>query len=101
MSELKRRVLVGVVAAPLGILVVFYGGWALAALLAIVSALGAWEFYRIARASGLTPMEDVGIPLAGIVPLFVHARFLRIYDLPLSGIAVVVLAILALTIFVR
>jgi phosphatidate cytidylyltransferase len=63
--------------------------------------LGAWEFYRIARASGLTPMEDVGIPLAGIVPLFVHARYLRIYALPLSGIAVIVLAILALTIFLR
>jgi phosphatidate cytidylyltransferase len=101
MSELTRRILVGVVAAPLGIVVVFYGGWALAALLAIVSALGAWEFYRIARASGLTPMEDVGIPLAGIVPLVVHARYLRIYALPLSGMAVIVLAILALTIFVR
>jgi len=101
MSELTRRVLVGVVGAPLGIVVVFYGGWALAALLAIVSALGAWEFYRIARASGLTPMEDVGIPLAGVVPLFVHARYLRIYALPLSGMAVIMLAILALTIFLR
>ena len=80
MSELTRRVLFGVIAAPLGILVVFYGGAALAALLAIVSALGAWEFYRIARGSGLTLMEDVGIPLAGVVPLFVHARYLRVYD---------------------
>ena len=101
MSELTRRILFGVIAAPLGILVVFYGGAALAALLAIVSALGAWEFYRIARGSGLTPMEDVGIPLAGVVPLFVHARYLRVYELPLSGMAVAVLAILALSIFIR
>jgi len=43
-SELTRRVLFAVVAAPLGIVIVFYGGAALAALLAIVSALGAWEF---------------------------------------------------------
>jgi phosphatidate cytidylyltransferase len=100
-SELTRRVLFGVIAAPLGILVVFYGGAALAALLAIVSALAAWEFYRIARGSGLTPMEDVGIPLAGVVPLFVHARYLRVYELPLSGMAVGVLAILALSIFIR
>jgi len=100
-SELTRRVLFGVIAAPLGVIVVFYGGWALAALLAIVSALGAWEFFRIARATGLTPMEDVGIPLAAVVPLFVHARYLRIYELPLSGMALAVLAILTLTIFIR
>ena len=101
MSELTRRVLFGVIAAPLGVIVVFYGGWALAALLAIVSALGAWEFFRIARATGLTPMEDIGIPLAGVVPLFVHARYLRLYELPLSAMAVAVLAILGITIFTR
>lgn len=101
MSELTRRILFAVVAAPLGVLVVFYGGAALAALLAIVAALGAWEFFRIARATGLTPMEDVGIPLAGVVPLFVHARYLRLYELPLSGMAVAVLAVLALAIFTR
>lgn len=101
MSELTRRVLVGVVAAPIAIVIVFYGGAALAALLAIVSALGAWEFFRIARASGLTPLEDIGIPLAGVVPLFVHARYLRLYELPLSGMAVIVIAILAVTIFTR
>ena len=101
MSELTRRVLFAVVAAPLGIVIVFYGGAALAALLAIVSALGAWEFFRIARASGLTPIEDIGIPLAGVVPLFVHARYLRLYELPLSGMAVAVLAILGVTIFTR
>jgi phosphatidate cytidylyltransferase len=100
-SELTRRVLFGVVAAPLGIVIVFYGGAALAALLAILAALGAWEFFRIARASGLTPLDDVGIPLAGLVPLFVHARYLRVYELPLSGMAVAVLAVLALTIFTR
>jgi len=100
-SELTRRVLFAVVAAPLGIVIVFYGGAALAAVLAIVSALGAWEFFRIARASGLTPMEDIGIPLAGVVPLFVHARYLRLYELPLSAMAVAVLAILGITIFTR
>ncbi|HEY2851531.1 MAG TPA: phosphatidate cytidylyltransferase [Gemmatimonadaceae bacterium] len=101
MSELTRRVLVGVIAAPLGVLIVFSGGWALAALLAILSALGAWEYFRIARASGLTPLEDVGIPLAGVVPLFVHARYLQLYELPLSGMALAVLGILTLALFVR
>lgn len=101
MSELTRRVLVGVIAAPLGVAIVFYGGAALAALLAMLAALGAWEFFRIARGSGLTPLEDVGIPLAGVVPLFVHARYLHLYELPLSGMAIAVLAILAIALFVR
>jgi phosphatidate cytidylyltransferase len=101
MSELTRRVLFGVIAAPLGVLIIFAGGAALAALLAIVSALAAWEFFRIARGSGLTPLEDVGIPLAGVVPLFVHARYLRLYEPPLSAMAVAVLALLAIALFVR
>lgn len=101
MSELTRRVLFGVIAAPLGVLVIFAGGAALAALLAIVSALAAWEFFRIARGSGLTPLEDVGIPLAGVVPLFVHARYLRLFEPPLSAMAIAVLAVLAIALFVR
>jgi phosphatidate cytidylyltransferase len=100
-SELTRRVLFGVVAAPLGVLVIFAGGAALAALLAVVSALAAWEFFRIARGSGLTPLEDVGIPLAGVVPLFVHARYLRLFEPPLSAMAIAVLGILAIALFVR
>jgi phosphatidate cytidylyltransferase len=100
-SELTRRVLFGVSAAPIAIAVVFYGGAALAALLAVVAALAAWEFFRIARATGLTPLEDLGIPLAGVVPLFVHARYLRLYELPLSGMAIIVIGILAVTIFAR
>jgi phosphatidate cytidylyltransferase len=100
-SELTRRVVFGVIAAPLGILVIFAGGAALAALLAIVSALAAWEFFRIARGSGLTPLEDVGIPLAGVVPLFVHARYLRLYEPPLSAMALAVLGLLAIALFVR
>lgn len=101
MSELTRRVLFGVIAAPIGVVVIFAGGAALAALLAIVSALAAWEFFRIARGSGLTPLEDVGIPLAGVVPLFVHARYLRLYEPPLSAMAIAVLAVLAIALFVR
>jgi phosphatidate cytidylyltransferase len=100
-SELTRRVLFGVIAAPVGVAIVFFGGASLAALLAIVAALGAWEFYRIARATGLTPMDDIGIVLAGVAPLFVHARYLGLYELPLSGMAVVVLVLFALAIWLR
>lgn len=101
MSELTRRVLFAVIAAPIGVVIVFFGGAPLAALLAVLSALAAWEFYRIARAAGLTPMEDIGIALAGVVPLLVHARYLRLYELPLSGMALAALVLFALTIWRR
>jgi len=101
MSELVRRVLFSVIAAPLAIWIVLAGGAPLAALLAIVSALGAWEFFRIARATGLTPFDDVGIAAAGIVPLLVHARYLGLYETPLSVMALGVLALFALAIWRR
>jgi phosphatidate cytidylyltransferase len=105
-SELARRVAFGVVAAPIAIAIVIYGGAPLAALLAIASALGAWEFFRIARAAGQTPFDDVGIALAGLLPLVVHARYLQLYDPngKLSAItlaAIVILALLALAIWAR
>jgi phosphatidate cytidylyltransferase len=79
-SELTKRIGFGVVAAPIAVAIVIYGGAPLAALLAITAALAAWEFFRIARATGLTPLADAGIILAGLVPLAVHARYLGIYD---------------------
>lgn len=101
MSELARRVLFSVVAAPLAIWIVIAGGAPLAALLAIVAALAAWEFFRIARESGLTPLAEAGIALAGLVPLAVHARYLGLFEVPLSIIAVLALAVLAATIWAR
>jgi len=96
-SELTRRVLFGVIAAPIAIGVVFAGGWLLAALLAIVSALAAWELFRMARASGLTPFDNLGIGSAGLVPLVVYARYLRLYDpdISISGLSLAALATLA------
>lgn len=105
-SELARRVAFGVVAAPIAIGIVVYGGAPLAALLAIASALGAWEFFRIARASGQAPFDDVGVALAGLLPLLVHARYLRLYDPngklgAVTIAAIVILALLALAIWAR
>ncbi len=105
-SELARRVAFGVVAAPLAIALVLEGGAPLAALLAVASALGAWEFFRIARAAGQTPFDDIGVALAGLLPLLVHARYLQLYDpngkLSTDEIgALVILALLALAIWRR
>jgi len=101
MSELTLRILFAVVAAPLALAIVLVGGAPLAALLAVVCALGAWEFFRIARASGHRPLDDVGIALAGLVPLVVHAQYLGLFALRPAIVSVVALAVLAATIWLR
>ncbi|HEV7993635.1 MAG TPA: phosphatidate cytidylyltransferase [Gemmatimonadaceae bacterium] len=101
MSELALRILFSVVAAPLALWIVLAGGAPLAALLAVVSAIGAWEFFRIARASGSRPLDDVGIVLAGLLPLAVHAHFLGLITVRPAIGAAIALAILAATIWLR
>src|SRR5206468_6261206 len=101
MSELTLRILFAVVAAPLALWIVLAGGAPLAALLAVVSALAAWEFYRIARASGSHPLDDAGIALAGLLPLAVHAHYLGLVSARPGIGAVLVLAILGASIWLR
>ena len=100
MSELARRVAFAVVAAPLSVAAVYYGDAALATLLASIAAIGAWEFYRIARASGGAPLSSVGIALSALLPIAVHAWFLG-YPTPVALAGVLVLALLALAIWMR
>jgi len=99
-------VLFGVVAAPIAVAIVLVGGAALAAMLAVMAALGAWELFRIARTGGLDPMDNLGIVLAAILPLVVHARFLQIYSPDhsigmLSLASIVLLVVLAAGIWTR
>lgn len=101
MSELAKRFLFAVVAAPIAVWVVLAGGAPLAALLAMVSAIGAWEFFRMARHTAARPLDDVGIALAGILPLAIHAHYLGIFSVSPALGAVVVLLVMAATIWTR
>src|SRR5207248_1345853 len=69
--------------------------------LAVASAIAAWEFYRIARAAGHTPLSDVGCALAGLLPLAVHARYLNLLEPRLAYFAVVFVLLMAISIWVR
>lgn len=101
MSELALRTLFAVVAAPLALWIVLAGGAPLAALLAVVCAIGAWEFYRIARGTGARPLSDAGIAIAGLVPLAIHASYLGLFTVPPALAALVVLLLLAAAIWLR
>jgi phosphatidate cytidylyltransferase len=99
-SELARRIAFAVIAAPLAVAAVYVGDAALATVLASIAAVGAWEFYRIARAGGGAPLASIGIALSALVPIAVHAWFLG-YPMPLALAGLVVPALLALAIWMR
>src|SRR5688500_10294536 len=101
MSELTRRVVFSVVAVPLTLAIVFAGGAALAGLLAVASAIAAWEFFRMARLAGHAPLGDVGSALAGLFPLAVHAVSLGLIQPRFSYLAVVLLLLLSASIWTR
>lgn len=101
MSELTKRILFGVPAALLALAIVLAGGAPLAALLAVASAIAAWEFYRIARTAGHAPLSDLGCALAGIFPLAVHASYLGFVQPRLAYLAVVLILILSVAIWAR
>jgi phosphatidate cytidylyltransferase len=75
-SELGTRVVASLVLVPVVVAAGWFGDWALAALLSVTSAIAAWEYYRMARAAGHLPFAPLGIGLAALLPLSVHARFL-------------------------
>ena len=101
MSELTTRIIFSLVGAPLTIALIYAGGWVLAAALGIVSALGSWELYRMAREAGHEPMENAGIVLAACIPLMVHATYLGVFRITISMGVMLFLALAAGVIWAR
>jgi phosphatidate cytidylyltransferase len=100
-SELTRRIIFAVIAAPASIAVVYFGDWALAIVLSGLAAFAAWEFFRMARETGVLPLEPAGIALAALLPIAVHAQRLGVYTLSLTAIVAMILVMFASTIWLR
>jgi phosphatidate cytidylyltransferase len=100
-SELTRRIIFAVIAAPASIGVVYMGDWALAIVLSVLASLAAWEFFRMARETGALPLEPAGIVLAALLPIAVHAQRLGVYTLTLTAIVAMLLVLFASSIWLR
>ena len=66
---LRSRVLVVVVLLPIGLAIIYLGGWAFAAFVALVLGLAGWEYARLFRAGGSHPAEVLVIAGAVLFPL--------------------------------
>ena len=67
--NLVQRITVAVVAIPVVVGIIWLGGWALAATLAVLGVLGAREIYDFGRRQGIEPLERTGWLAAAAIPL--------------------------------
>lgn len=67
MSELQKRVLTALVAAPLAVGAVYLGGWALGAFVILLAGLAQLEVYGLAEAAGARPLRPLGLAVGALV----------------------------------
>ena len=68
-KNLLHRIAFAGVAIPLTILIIWQGGWLLAALLAVLGVLGTREVYDLARRQGVAALAAPGYLAAAMIPL--------------------------------
>jgi phosphatidate cytidylyltransferase len=101
MGAFGRRVLVAVIGIPLAVAAGYLGGHVLALLLATLAGVGAWELFRLARTAGSPALDSVGIPLAAMVPLGVHAVAMGWLEAPIAAAGVLFVALAGAVLFSR
>jgi phosphatidate cytidylyltransferase len=94
-------VAVAAVAIPIVVLVLYVGDAPLAILLGAAAGVSAWELFRLARRSGLTPLDEIGVPLAAALPVLAHAHQHGLFTPRLVDLVVAALAIMAVALWRR
>ncbi len=89
------------IGVPLAIGIIWIGGAPLATLLGALAGVGAWEFYRLARKGGATPLVVLGVIAAALVPIAVHGEVLGVLRIPLYAWILPVLFVLGVAIWLR
>ena len=71
-TNLVRRVAFAAIAIPLAFAVVWYGGWPLALLVAVVAVLGVHELFDLAARQQIRPLSGFGMITAALLPLLTY-----------------------------
>ena len=64
---LRQRLLVVLIALPIGLAAIIYGGWVFTLLIAFILGFAAWEYVNICNAAGLRPARYLVV--AGVLIL--------------------------------
>ena len=68
-TNLAQRIVFAGIAIPLVVGLIWWGGWPLAGVLALIGALGAREVYDLARHQQIVPLYGIGLTAAAAIPL--------------------------------
>ena len=71
-SNLTQRIGFAVVAIPVALGVVWFGGWPLVVLVSAAAALGARELLAFARKQSIPPLDRFTLISAALLPLYVY-----------------------------
>ncbi|MGH7592202.1 MAG: phosphatidate cytidylyltransferase [Gemmatimonadales bacterium] len=71
-SNLTRRVAFAAVAIPVAGAVLWWGGWPLVVLVAVVAVLGTRELYDLSRREGVAPLTRLGLTAAALLSPLVY-----------------------------
>ena len=61
---LRTRVIVAAILLPIGLALIYLGGWAFTGFVTIIVGLAAWEYAQIFRGSELPPLHLAGLGMA-------------------------------------
>ncbi len=86
---------------PITVAIIYVGGVPLAAFLSALAAVGTWELFRMARATGERPIAALGILLAITIPLAHATAPAGVFDIPPEWAAAAVLLTLTLVLWLR
>lgn len=71
-SNLTQRIVVAVIAIPLALGLIYWGGWALVVVVVAVAVLGARELLDLSRRQGVPPLDRTGLFSAALLPVLVY-----------------------------
>lgn len=86
---LRERIISSFVLIPVLVAAVWYGEPWLSIVTASFAALGAWEFYRLARSGGWRPFEPLGLLLVILFIVAAHSDDGRVMPLMVSAAVLV------------
>lgn len=100
-SNLTKRVAFAAIAIPIALGVVYWGGWALVAVVASAAVLGARELLGFGRKLGVAPLDRTALISAALLPVLIYLAITRYPTLVslgwiLAGIWLVTLLSIAL-----
>ncbi len=102
-GEVVSRFSVAALGIPMAVMIIYWGGWYLGIMMALVSGVSAAEYYSMASAKGSKPLRWVGISLAIALPVLatVHPTYHDFSQVAFALVLAATLLAVALVLWLR